>query len=151
MCECVFKKNNCLPVLLFISFSYNKFHEHKYLYRCIFFDRALLGLRLRLISVWSCQNTSTTRSRTERDTRWSLTAKYVINGLFFQHLQKKTQQHHSWRRKVNISPCCFFFFFTSVRPASLGVTWLACCVLQLCVGWMPFLPLAVSIMCCYYV
>lgn len=47
--------------------------------RCLS-SRARLDLKLRLTSVWSCRNTSTTRSRTERVTRWSSTGRCVAGS-----------------------------------------------------------------------
>lgn len=63
----------------------------------------------------------------------------------FLSLQTSFICSQKWLPSVHVAS------FASVYSVSLRVTWLARCVLWLCVGWMPFLPLAASIMCCYYV
>lgn len=45
--------------------------------RTLLSNRAPLASRLKSTSAWSCRSTSTTRSKTEKATRWSSTGKYV--------------------------------------------------------------------------
>jgi len=62
------------------------------------FDRAPSGSRLRSTSAWSCRSTSTTRSKTEKDTRWSSMRKYVrvlhsLSARIISHLHNQSSAH----------------------------------------------------------
>ena len=92
-----------IRVSLFIDLSFNP----DVLNQRIFSDRAPLDLKLRLTNVWSCRSTSTTRSKTERDTRWSLMGKYVrIHPSLFTGTI--CLQPHNQRKVEYISPCRTF-------------------------------------------
>ena len=84
------------------------------------------------------------RPRRIRDGLW----RQSMSTFNFHSLHRKLVWSHIIRRQSAIVHTASS---ASVWLVSLWLTWLACCVPLLCVGWMPFLPLAASIMCCYYV
>lgn len=95
----------------------------------LFFDRALLGLRLRLTNAWSCQSTSTTRSKTEKDTRWCLMGKYVHILLSLAAIHP---QPYNQTKVATIRPCCLFCL--SVLGVIMGDLIGTQCAFALC--WM---------------
>lgn len=95
---------------------------------------------------------------------WIWSSNRQMSGTFRISLQQDQGQGRIRDGLWWKSRSCFFFFFvflfhisavaaaaSSPCSRSLQLTWLTHSVRLLCVGWMPFLPLAASVMCCYYV